>query len=231
MACDKFLCQSLHWGSKNQVQKHSKKIKSTTSSCTKGFGGHREQNVKQRPECKLYGECNQRRGSEGGGNWCRKKKELRQNCVWRWPCLQSSAGTVQGDHGVAVWKVSQQQPKGGSGRSAALHCHPDHWAKILPMDVCSHPWVSAKHITIGPTHSITQRPEGRKWGHTEWIWGRSWSAAPVGELATHRTGHSRNKGQVRPKPWKWVTRFVTYTHISEKGQFFVHHFVILSPSF
>lgn len=157
----------------------NKKIKCTTSSCTKGFRGRREQSVKQRPECKLSGECNQRRGSEGGRNWCRKKKEIRQSCVWRWPCLQSSACTVQGDQRVTVWKVSQQQPKGGSGVSAALHCHPITGQRFFPWtSAVTH--VCAKHITMWP-HPQHYSEAWRQKARPYQVDLRSaWSAAPVG---------------------------------------------------
>ena len=76
MACDKSPCQFLHLGSKNQVQEHSKKIKYTPSSYTKGFGFCREQSLKQRPKGKLFpGKYDSRgRNEEVGGL---KRKENR----------------------------------------------------------------------------------------------------------------------------------------------------------
>ena len=211
MACDKFPCQSLYWGSKNQVQKNSKKIKTNTSSCTKGFGGHREQSVKQRPECKLSGECNQRRGSGGGGNWCRKRKELRTVSGGGHASSLRLVLSKETTESLSERCLSNNQ-KGEVGGQQPSTASQTPGQRFSPWtSAVTHEWALST-LPCGPTHSITQRPEGRKWGHTEWIWGRSWSAAPVGKLAPRRTGHSRNKGQVRPKPWKWVTSCDIHTH-------------------
>lgn len=172
-----------------------------------------------------------KKGKWGEGNWCRKKKELRQSCVWRWPCLQSSACTVQGDQRVTVWKVTQQQPKGGSGVSAALHCHPDHWAKILPMDVCGHPCVRAEHITVWPHPQCYSEAWRQKVRPYRVDLRSAWSAAPVGtswhptelDTAGIRDKRGPNLGNESQDLW--------HTHTNEKGQFSFHHFAILSPSF
>lgn len=150
-----------------------------------------------------------------------KKKEPRQSYVWSWPCLQATACVIQSQETMELLseRCLSNNQKGERGRGSSSPLPPDHWAKVLPVDIYVARVWQPSMLPRGPTDNITQRPEGRKQGHRvdlRWVmvictWG-SW-------LPPHRTGHSRNKGQVRSKPLKWFTSGVPYTHIGGEGQF------------
>ena len=228
MACDKFPCQSLYWGSKNQVQKNSKKIKTNTSSCTKGFGGHREQSVKQRPECKLSGECNQRRGNGGGGNWCRKRKELRTVSGGGHASSLRLVLSKETTESLSERCLSNNQKGevGGQQPSTATQTPGQRFSPWT--SAVTHEWALSTFVAP-PTallRDLKAESEAIQSGsevcHGQLHLWESWHPEEL-DTAGIRDRWGPNLGN--------ESQVVTYTHIGEKGQFFFHHFAILSPSF
>ena len=100
--------------------------------------------------------------------WSEEEKSMNQsiqNYVMELACLQAMAWPIPGDHGDAVWKVSQHQPKWGESSqqfSIATHTTGQRfspWTSTLPV----HEYQG--HYCGGTTHKITQVPEDESKEH------------------------------------------------------------------
>lgn len=143
-----------------------------------------------------------------------EEKEIRQSCVW-------------GGHASSLQLVLSKETRESlserclSNKLAEVGCQQLSTATQSSWKDSSHGRSVVTHVCAklslpcGPhPQHYSERPEGRKRDHTKWIWGQPGQLLHLWELAGHPTELDRqqNKGQVRPKPWKWVTIFVTHTH-------------------